>query len=54
MADELKNAAGKVYAVKCDVSDQESVKTAFKWIAQNLGGVDVLVNNAGVYKFEAI
>jgi NADP+-dependent farnesol dehydrogenase len=39
-----------VYAFKCDVSDQLSVKGAFEWIEEKFGGVDVLINNAGVYK----
>ncbi|CAO1341445.1 unnamed protein product [Diamesa serratosioi] len=54
LADDLKSASGKVYALECDVSDQESVKQAFKWVEDNLGGVDILVNNAGVYKFISI
>ncbi|KAL7048564.1 hypothetical protein ACKWTF_003398 [Chironomus riparius] len=51
LANELKDAAGKVYAYKCDVADQESVKAAFQWVEEKFGGVDILVNNAGVYKF---
>lgn len=38
------------YIHKCDVSDEKSVKTAFAWIVKNFGGVDVLVNNAGIAK----
>ncbi len=32
----------------CDVSDTESVKRAFAWAAAQLGGLDVLVNAAGI------
>ena len=39
---------GKVYAHKCDVSDEESVKSAFKWIEDKFGCFQILVNNAGV------
>ncbi|XP_049799427.1 farnesol dehydrogenase-like [Schistocerca nitens] len=46
---ELKDAPGKLYAVEGDVTKEESITSAFKWISDNLGGVDVLVNNAGVY-----
>ncbi|XP_019893784.2 farnesol dehydrogenase [Musca domestica] len=32
----------------CDVSDEQSVKDAFAWIEEKFGGVDVLINNAGM------
>ncbi|XP_067613468.1 farnesol dehydrogenase-like [Eurosta solidaginis] len=37
------------YSVKCDVTSLESVTEAFDWIVKNLGGVDVLINNAGIF-----
>lgn len=43
----LKTAPGKLYAVKCDVTKEADVKEAFKWVKSNLGGVDILINNAG-------
>ncbi|XP_069683506.1 farnesol dehydrogenase-like isoform X2 [Periplaneta americana] len=48
LANTLKTASGKLYPLKCDVTKEEEVKEAFKWVKANLGGVDVLVNNAGV------
>jgi NADP+-dependent farnesol dehydrogenase len=36
-----------MYALKCDITEQQSVQGAFQWIEQKLGGVHVLVNNAG-------
>jgi NAD(P)-dependent dehydrogenase (short-subunit alcohol dehydrogenase family) len=42
----LKSAPGKLYALKCDITKEEDIKEAFKWVKNNLGGVDILVNNA--------
>lgn len=35
------------YALKCDVGVEESVKKAFAWIDQHLGGIHIMINNAG-------
>ena len=32
----------------CDVVDRQSVSAMFDWIAEQLGGLDILVNSAGV------
>jgi 3-oxoacyl-[acyl-carrier protein] reductase len=37
-------------AVQCDVSDAESVESAFKLVMETMGRVDILVNNAGITK----
>jgi NAD(P)-dependent dehydrogenase (short-subunit alcohol dehydrogenase family) len=44
----LQSAKGKLYAVRCDASKESHVQAAFKWVKDNLGGVDILVNNAAV------
>lgn len=41
---------GKIYARSCDISNLESIREAFKWIEENLGTVNILVNNAGIGK----
>ncbi|KAH8375107.1 hypothetical protein KR093_011647, partial [Drosophila rubida] len=33
---------------RCDVSKEDQVLTTFDWIARELGGADVLLNNAGI------
>src|SRR4051794_2174059 len=35
-------------AIRCDVSDDASVRSAVNEAAASLGGLDVLVNNAGI------
>ncbi|EZA60099.1 hypothetical protein DMN91_013000 [Ooceraea biroi] len=37
-----------IYPLQCDVQKEEDILRVFKWANENLGGVDVLVNNAGV------
>ncbi|KAJ4433792.1 hypothetical protein ANN_16104 [Periplaneta americana] len=50
----LKGASGTLYPLKADVSKEEDVATAFKWVKDNLGGVDVLINNAGVASYSSL
>jgi len=40
--------AGRAVAVKMDVTNEESVRVAFEQAALAFGGVDVIVNNAGL------
>ena len=42
--------SAKAIAVKADVSDEASVEKAMAEAAEKLGGLDLLVNNAGVLK----
>lgn len=45
---ELESFGVRALAVKADTSDLPSVKDMFRTVVRELGGVDVLVNNAGV------
>jgi len=47
LAKKLQGKSGKLYAVKADVSKEEEVIQAFKWIKDNVGPVHILINNAG-------
>ena len=37
-------------AIRCDVTEHKSVRTAVKEAVTKLGGIDILVNNAGAYE----
>jgi len=45
---------GKAIAVQADVAKADDVRRLFEATKKAFGGVDVLVNNAGVYKFEPL
>lgn len=47
-------SGGKAIAVHADVSNSADVKRLFSETKEAFGSVDVLVNNAGVYKFAAL
>lgn len=42
--------SGKIHAIKCDVTDESQVKSAFDRIKSDFGGVDVFISNAGLIK----
>jgi 3-oxoacyl-[acyl-carrier protein] reductase len=50
LVSELTAAGGKAIAVKADVSNADDVRRMFDVTEQQLGKMDVLVNNAGVLK----
>ncbi|XP_046738885.1 farnesol dehydrogenase-like isoform X2 [Diprion similis] len=54
LATELKEDPGKLHACKCDLAKEEDILAAFRWIKDQWGGVDVLVNNAGVIKLSTL
>jgi 3-oxoacyl-[acyl-carrier protein] reductase len=51
---DIKAAGGKAIAVQANVSDQATVDALVDKVAQELGPIDTLVNNAGVYEFAPI
>ncbi|MBF6133950.1 3-oxoacyl-ACP reductase FabG [Nocardia otitidiscaviarum] len=48
VVDEIVAAGGKALAVGVDVSDEQTVETAVRRVADELGAPTVLVNNAGI------
>jgi NAD(P)-dependent dehydrogenase (short-subunit alcohol dehydrogenase family) len=55
-ADEIPSAAGSTCAVAapCDVSKEEQVEATVQLAVEKFGGLDVVVNNAGLMVFEPI
>ncbi len=51
---EIVRAGGKAIAVKADVSKQEDIARLFAATKNAFGAVDVLVNNAGIWKGAAL
>ncbi|KAJ3651657.1 hypothetical protein Zmor_017682 [Zophobas morio] len=49
-AKQLSGKKGKLHAVKTDITKEEDIVNAFKWIEKNLGHVHILINNAGISK----
>ena len=48
LAKQLEGKKGKLHAVKTDISKEEDILKAFKWVSDNLGPVHILINNAGI------
>lgn len=51
---EIINAGGKAIAVQANLTDPSSIGPLAEKTAKELGPIDVLVNNAGVYEFAPI
>ncbi len=51
---DIKAAGGKAVAVQADLSNPDSIGPFVEKVARELGPIDVLVNNAGVYEFGPI
>lgn len=49
LAEELSGSFGtRVLPVRCDVKSEEDCKALLDFVKKQLGGLDVLVNNAGI------
>src|SRR5882672_288295 len=46
-ADEIRGLGRRSLALRCDVTDREQVAEAVSLSVERLGGVDILINNAG-------
>jgi NAD(P)-dependent dehydrogenase (short-subunit alcohol dehydrogenase family) len=48
VAQEIRDAGGKALAVRMDMRDPESIAAGVAKVVEELGGVDILVNNAAI------
>jgi 3-oxoacyl-[acyl-carrier protein] reductase len=51
---EIEESGGKAVAVRADMANPEEIEQLFAATKQAFGRLDVLVNNAAVYKFEPV
>ena len=47
---DLGSFGGRAVALRCDITEEKSVKSAIKETARELGGLDILINNAANYE----
>ncbi|KAJ8932619.1 hypothetical protein NQ314_014549 [Rhamnusium bicolor] len=50
LAEKLAGKKGKLYPIKTDLSKEEDILNAFKWVKENLGPIHILINNAALNK----
>lgn len=51
LKNELKNVSGEIHSHQCDITNEESIKTTFNWIVEKFGGINILINNAGIFRY---
>ncbi|MBR9971038.1 SDR family oxidoreductase [Magnetospirillum sulfuroxidans] len=54
LTDKIKDSGGQALAIQADVADAQAVRHMFSAAEAAFGGVDVLVNNAGIMALAAI
>lgn len=50
----LSGKKGQFFPIKTDLTKEEDILNAFKWVEQNLDGLHLIVNNAGIVQFKTI
>jgi 3-oxoacyl-[acyl-carrier protein] reductase len=51
-ASEIRDAGGSADAIRCDVADEQEVAAMVAVLVERHGGVDILINNAGLHSAE--
>jgi NAD(P)-dependent dehydrogenase (short-subunit alcohol dehydrogenase family) len=52
LADELNSEGHRAISLTCDVTDEKRVEQAVATVVDQFGGIDILINNAGLYSAE--
>nr|ARE68913.1 farnesol dehydrogenase [Epicauta chinensis] len=48
LSKQLSGKSGKLYAYKTDMTKEDDILNAFKWVTDHVGPVSILINNAGI------
>lgn len=51
---EEKKFTGRFYPLQCDLTDENDILKAFKWIDENIGGIHFMINNAGIVRIATL
>lgn len=51
---EKNKLTGRFYPLQCDLTDENDILKAFKWIDENIGGIHFIINNAGIIRISTI
>uniref|UniRef100_A0A1B6DZK4 Dehydrogenase/reductase SDR family member 11 n=1 Tax=Clastoptera arizonana TaxID=38151 RepID=A0A1B6DZK4_9HEMI len=54
IAEDLREEKGVLHSLKADLTVEQDIVDAFKWIQENTSGVDILINNAGTTSFHTL
>lgn len=51
LQNEIKSAQvdAKIHIRSCDLTSEEDIQSAFEYVLKNFGGVNILINNAGIF-----
>lgn len=51
---EKNNFTGRFHPLACDLTDENDILRAFKWIDEHVGGIHFMINNAGIIRISPI
>lgn len=54
LKNELKDVSGEIHSYQCDITSEQSIKTAFNWIVEKFGAIKILINNAGIFRYTSL